>query len=152
MTRKNLLRTGAWALFISSLLIAGAQGSLAFQVTTGPGILTLVLRLPADYEFIEGAPFSLEFEPDDPETLSFPALPAGRFNPMAGSTKVPFTAREGAATVTIRATLFYCDKSSKMCLQKTHETRLTFEVTERGASSPVFVWDIVPTTDPIPAP
>lgn len=140
----------SWGPFLLVFLLLGTSGSeaRAFQISGGPGMLTLVLRLPANYEFIQKAPFEITFAPAVPGTISFPSIPAGHFDPRSPYTKIPFTAHAGAATVTIKATLFYCNQVTKMCLQNTHETRLTFEVASGGASSLFFIWNITPQTDP----
>ncbi len=142
--KKRFLKALGSFFLILSLVSTGGSEARAFQVTSGRGTLILMLRLPKGYEFIAGAPFALETLSASRDVVSFPAPPPRHFNPVNGHTKIPFATRPGKTLVTIRAKLFYCNKTSKMCFQNTREARLTIEIAPNGPNIIFYIWDVLP--------
>lgn len=138
------LRT-IFLLLIGFWVLTGTREIHAFQIKEGRGKVVLLAKLPRNYSFIREAPSSFEASSTAPEIVNFPSPLPHRFDPSSGRYTLPFTARPGKTTVKIKAKLYYCEKKSKMCFQKIHETQFTFDIDpQKGPTTVFYVWNITP--------
>lgn len=120
--------------------------ALPFQVKQGPLTLAVSFRLPKGYEFIAGAPAKLTWTTKNPDVVRFEGI-AKKFNPDVTS-KILLRAGPGRTVITLEATLFYCDKTTRMCFQKLYTDSITIETGATGPSTILYVWSINPSKAP----
>jgi len=107
-------------------------------------ILAITFRLPAGYEFTEGAPFVLTWRAESPAgALSVPMADRD-FKSLVSPYKLVFTPAFGSKAVRLNARLYYCHKASRMCFQGDFEARVPLTA---GSTVPIsYIWDITPKT------
>lgn len=128
------------SLFLLLLSITQTEAT-AFQVQQGNTTLTVKLYLPKGYEFIPQAPHSIACQTANPDIVEIPE-PSPK---LSGNTfKITFKTKPGHAILTLKADIYYCQKSSKMCFQDKPETQITLDIGPQGSSIILYHWNITP--------
>ena len=106
-----------------------------------PAVLAITFQLPEGYAFTEGAPFSLAWQTEGLAGKLSAAVSAKHFNPLVSPYKLQLAPDTGARAVVLKARLYYCHKTSRMCFQKDYQARL---ILGRGALPKAWLWKIEP--------
>jgi hypothetical protein len=107
-------------------------------------VLAVTFRFPEGYELTEGAPFTLTWQAESPEGTRSVPVKVRNFNPLVSPFKFDLMPPPGSVAVVLRARLYYCHKTSRMCFQNDFQTRVPLVSRIAGVIS--WVWKITPSS------
>ena len=122
-----------WIFFFNPPAVTNHAASTALAIT---------FRFPEGYELTEGAPFALTWQAESPEGTRSVPVPVRNFNPLVSPYKLVVTPPPGSVAVILRARLYYCHKTSRMCFQDDFQTRVP--LVSKIVAGISWVWKIIP--------